>query len=209
MHALDSRLLERAAVAGLTLDDSLRARLLAYYQVLLKWNARINLTALTDLDEAIDRLLLEPVAAARFLQRGSRLIDLGSGGGSPAIPLALALHAPRLVMVESKSRKAAFLREAARVVDLPATVEAERFEVVAAASGYRQAFDVVSIRAVRMSPDAIAAASHFMAPDGCLALFVSPGASLDLPTQLGLSARTRLLDTAELLTVSADVPRGT
>jgi 16S rRNA G527 N7-methylase RsmG len=112
-------------------------------------------------------------------------------------------------MVESKSRKAAFLREAARVVDLPATVEAERFEVVAAASGYRQAFDVVSIRAVRMSPDAIAAASHFMAPDGCLALFVSPGASLDLPTQLGLSARTRLLDTAELLTVSADVPRGT
>src|SRR5687768_4798862 len=117
MHALDSRLSERAAAAGLTLGGSLRAALLTYYDLLLKWNARINLTALTEPDEAIDRLLLEPVAAARYLPGGARLVDLGSGGGSPAIPLALTLHSPRLVMVESRARKAAFLREAARAVD--------------------------------------------------------------------------------------------
>src|SRR5688572_28163926 len=102
MKSLAARLSERAAMAGLTLDDPLRPALLAYYEVLRRWNAKVNLTALTDTDEAIDRLLLEPVAAARYLEQGSRLIDLGSGGGSPAIPLALALRSPQLVMVESR-----------------------------------------------------------------------------------------------------------
>src|SRR5688572_24878884 len=143
MSALAVRLSERAAAAGLTLHDELVTALLTYYDILQRWNAKLNLTALTADDAAIDRLLLEPVAAARYLEHGSRLIDLGSGGGSPAIPLALALQSPRLVMVESKGRKAAFLREAARTVSLPAVVETERFETLAGSSPYASAFDIV------------------------------------------------------------------
>ena len=62
-----------------------------------RWNRKINLTALTDPDEAIDRLLLEPLVAARYLPVPGEpsLMDIGSGGGSPAIPLKLATPAPR------------------------------------------------------------------------------------------------------------------
>ena len=106
------RLRTRAKALGVTVPPDAEARLVTYFDLLFRWNAKINLTSLTAPDAAIDRLLLEPLAAAEELPRNPDLIDLGSGGGSPAIPLALALEARRLVMVESKTRKAAFLAEA-------------------------------------------------------------------------------------------------
>ena len=202
MASLDARLSERSAIAGLQINDTLRAALLAYYDVLLRWNPKVNLTALTDPDEAIDRLLLEPVSAARYLPHGGRLIDLGSGGGSPAIPLALALGARQLVMVESRGRKAAFLREAARQVGLPAVVLADRFEVVAGSATYSRAFEIVSIRGVRMDLRALESAGRFVAPAGIIALFVTPGTTISPPPPLYLDGRTLLLRNAELVTLS-------
>jgi len=147
------------------------ARLVTYFDLLFRWNAKINLTALTDPDSAIDRLLLEPLAAAPELPDHLDLMDLGSGGGSPAIPLALALEARRLVMVESKSRKAAFLREAARVVDLNAVVESDRIETVAERGGYRGQMTAVTIRAVRVDAGTLRAAKTFLQAGGRVALF--------------------------------------
>ena len=207
MHPLAARLSDRAAAAGIPLADSLRDLLLTYYDLLNRWNAKINLTALSDPDEAIDRLLLEPVAAAAILPAASRLMDLGSGGGSPAIPVALALGSPSVVMVESKSRKAAFLREAARAVGLEAAVESERFENLAG-SRYASAFGVVSMRAVRMDEETLVRAAHFAAPSGCVALFVTAGTSLAIPGNLIMDGRFHLLGNAELLRLT-HVPRGT
>ena len=204
-----SRLDDRVALAGLTVDTDLRARLLAYYELLSRWNAKINLTSLNEPDEAIDRLLIEPVAAARSLRAGSRLADLGSGGGSPAIPLALALNSPLLLMVESKGRKAAFLREAARTVGLNATVEAARFEDVASSGRFSQDYDVVSMRAVRMDAVALTSAVRLLAPDGRIALFVSAGTTVPLLDSLRLTARAPLIGKAELVQLASDVPRGT
>src|SRR5438128_1758354 len=109
-----ARLAARVAQAGLTLGPALSSRLLVYFDLLSHWNRTINLTSLSDPDEAIDRLILEPLAAAQQLPGGAVLVDLGSGGGSPAIPLALALGTRTVVMIESRARKAAFLREALR-----------------------------------------------------------------------------------------------
>jgi 16S rRNA (guanine527-N7)-methyltransferase len=199
MHPLEGRLSERAGLAGLHLEESLKAPLLAYYDLLLRWNARINLTALDDADAAIDRLLLEPVAAARYLPPHGTLLDLGSGGGSPAIPLALALGSPRLLMVESRGRKAAFLREAARAAGVTAAVEAERFEDLARARRYLRQFDIVSMRAVRMDVDALKTAAAFTAEAGKVALFVSATAVVELPSGAHADGRFRLMPTAELL----------
>ena len=95
------------------MDPTIEPKLVTYLELLWKWNRKINLTAILEPEMAIDRLLLEPLAAAAHLPAGGMLADLGSGGGSPAIPLALALSPSKLLMVESRSRKASFLREAA------------------------------------------------------------------------------------------------
>jgi 16S rRNA (guanine527-N7)-methyltransferase len=172
-----SLLHERAELAGIHLEPSIVDRLLTYYGLLERWNRKINLTSLSDPAQAIDRLLLEPVAAAQHLPPGSTLADLGSGGGSPAIPLAIALNSPRLLMVESRSRKAAFLREATRHVGVAATVEAVRFEELRARTEYMKTMDVVSIRAVRPDAETLSLAQWLTRAGGQVAYF---GSTADL-----------------------------
>lgn len=147
------RIADRASHAGLSIDPAVLKRLDTYLQLLTRWNRRINLTALKldpPADEAIDRLLIEPLVGARHIRPEDRLvIDVGSGGGSPAIPMKIAAPAPRMVLVESRVRKCAFLREAARELELPAVeVENVRLESLASRAEYRAAADLVSLRAV-------------------------------------------------------------
>jgi 16S rRNA (guanine527-N7)-methyltransferase len=195
----ESRLASRSAEAGLELPPLLLEKLAVYYELLQRWNRKINLTSLSNPDEAIDRLLLEPVAAAASLRGAARLIDLGSGGGSPAIPLALALSAPLLVMVESRSRKAAFLREAVRELALTAVVENARIEEVARRPEYRRAMTIVSIRAVRIEVEVLAAAAAFLEPGGVVALFESAAAEATaLLPELLLSSTKPLMGRSRL-----------
>lgn len=196
-----ARLQARARGLGVEVTDPLASRLAVYYDLLYRWNRKINLTALPDSDAAIDRLLLEPVMVARALPSSPRLMDLGSGGGSPAIPLALALAAPFLVMVESRGRKAAFLREAARELDLPAVVETVRFEDLVGRAEYDGSMDVVSIRAVRMDEPALSLAERFTRPGGTLALLTTVGQAFPGGRVTPLLGRSQL--------VLLDVPRGT
>jgi 16S rRNA (guanine527-N7)-methyltransferase len=194
-----ARLSSRASVASLAIPSNLREKLVAYYDLLQRWNRKINLTGPSDSDESIDRLLLEPIAAAAALPHSKRLIDLGSGGGSPAIPLALALSASLLVMVESRSRKAAFLREAVRELGLTGVVENARFEDVALRPEYARTMDAVSVRAVRIDPPTLGAAMAFLSAEGRIALFESQvGAAPPLPKGLRLSATVPLLQNSML-----------
>lgn len=152
-------------------------RLEIYYQLLAKWTAKINLTSfkLTPEGEeaAIDRLLIEPVVAARYLPENAHtLLDAGSGGGSPAIPLSLASPNLRLRMVEVKTRKAVFLREAVRSLGLNhAVVENARFEELLSRAELHEALDLVSIRAVRVETRTLLTLQAFLRPGGKLLLF--------------------------------------
>src|ERR1044071_5772106 len=96
----------RAAHAGVPVSPELAGSLAAYVEQLARWNRKINLTALAlepATDEAIDRLIVEPLIAARRVRTHDRLaIDIGSGGGSPGIPMQLAVPALRVVLVEVK-----------------------------------------------------------------------------------------------------------
>jgi 16S rRNA (guanine527-N7)-methyltransferase len=168
-----SRLSRRAKKAGVFLPDELSARLTCYYELLSKWNSKINLTALDRPDDAIDRLLLEPVLAARYLPpTTSTLMDVGSGGGSPAIPLKLCAPTAALTMVEAKARKSAFLREAVREIRLEkTTVENARYEELLARPELHEAFDVLSLRAVRVEVRTLLTLQAFVRPGGLLFLF--------------------------------------
>ena len=173
---VQGRLAKRAAKAGLFVQSSLAERLAAYYDLLVRWNRKINLTSIEGLDEAIDRLLLEPLAAARHLPPAStRLIDVGSGGGSPAIPFKLAVPALHVMMVEVKARKSAFLHEAIRRLSIEgAVVENARYEELLVRPELHEACDVVSMRAVRTEARVLTSLQAFLRAGGTLMLFRGP-----------------------------------
>ena len=158
------------------LPDGLAEQLAAYYELLSRWNRKINLTALDSPDEAIDRLLLEPILAARHLAAGDvDMMDIGSGGGSPAIPLKLAVPSSRLTMVEVKARKSAFLREAVRTLGLErTTVETSRYEELLARPDLHEAFGLLSLRAIRVEVRTLLTLQAFIRPGGLIFLFRGP-----------------------------------
>lgn len=171
-----TRLSKRARRARVVLRPGLAEKLWVYFELLFRWNQKINLTSLSleTPDEAIDRLLIEPLVAARLIEGiGPRLIDIGSGGGSPAVPLALSVPELRLVMVESKVRKGAFLREALRQLDLAGVVESARFEELLPRPDFHETFDFLSIRAVRTELRTLIGLQAFVRPGGRLLLFKS------------------------------------
>jgi 16S rRNA (guanine527-N7)-methyltransferase len=171
------RLRRRARSADVSLSPEVAAKLEAYHGLLARWNAKVNLTALRlppgGEDESIDRLLIEPLAAVRYFpDRATTLLDAGSGGGSPAIPIKLALPQLRVRMVESKTRKAVFLREAVRTLGLAGVdVEATRFEELLARPELHESTDVVTVRAVRIEPKVLLVLQAFLRSGGQLFLF--------------------------------------
>lgn len=213
------RLSRRAKRAGVPITGALTDRLWIYFQLLTKWNAKINLTGLNLDDpapEAIDRLLIEPLVAAQHGDGALSLIDIGSGGGSPALPLALALGSVRLAMIEVKTRKSVFLREAARELGLDdAVVVTARHESLLSDPSFHQAFDLLSVRAVRVESRVFAALQAFVRPGGRLLHFQStsevapllpPPLELRGAVGLGESSQNQLLVIEKTL---AGVPRGT
>jgi 16S rRNA (guanine527-N7)-methyltransferase len=139
---------------GIAAGASEIQQLADYFCLLAKWNKRINLTSLPVAEasnSAIDRLLIEPIVASKLVSQDDRLaIDLGSGGGSPAFPLRIGAPRLKLVLVESRERKCAFLREVARALALPdIEVVNTRFETIQARQDLAGQADLVSFRAVR------------------------------------------------------------
>ena len=180
-----ARLERRAKRVGLTVSAELAERLGAYVELLSRWNKRMNLTALDERDEAIDRLLIEPLVAVKYLpSRSAAVLDIGSGGGSPAIPMKLAASGIALRMVEAKTRKAAFLREAIRQLNLGDTVvEASRYEELLSRPDLHEAAGVVTVRAVRIEVRLLTGLQAFLAPGGEIFLFRGSGGP-DAPAAL-------------------------
>jgi len=171
-----NRLSRRLSKAGVAASPELVSNLAAYVELLGKWNRKINLTALSVdplSDDAVDRLIVEPVLAARRVDPGDALVvDVGSGGGSPAIPFLLASPALRLIMVEVKVRKCAFLREALRQLAIErGTVENCRLEELLSRAELHEAADIVTVRAVRPDRRLLNAMQAFLRPGGRLFMF--------------------------------------
>src|SRR5262249_18398109 len=151
----------------------------------------LSLDPLTD--DAIDRLLVEPIAAIRDLPAlGGSWIDLGSGGGSPAIPLRVAGLDASLMMVESKIRKAAFLREAVRVLSLT-EVEVANERVEDLVSRRPGSAELLTVRAVRLDGAFVELAAQLLKSGGIFATF-SPSATRERLSGFETPQSRRLID---------------
>lgn len=130
-------------------------QLSAYLDLLLKWNARTNLTAIRDPEEIVRRHFGESLFAALHLApQTPTLLDLGSGAGFPGLPIALLSPQIQVTLAESQNKKATFLREVVRSLGLNTEVWANRAESLPA--GRR--FHTVTLRAVDNMAAAVAAA---------------------------------------------------
>jgi 16S rRNA (guanine527-N7)-methyltransferase len=120
------------------------AQLAAYLDLILRWNARINLTAIRDPEEIVRRHFGESLFVGTQLGYCPTLLDFGSGAGFPGLPIQLMRPDIRVTLAESRSRKAAFLHEAVRSMRLSATIWPSRVEDMPSI----QRFHTVALRAV-------------------------------------------------------------
>lgn len=141
-------------------------RLAAYGNLLLQWNTRVSLTAIRDEAELIERHLMEGVFAAAHHPEADTALDFGSGNGVPGIPIALCRASIHVTLAESQRKKAAFLQEAVRRLNVSASVHAGRAEALPRAS-----FDGVWMRAVDRSASMLPVAASLVAAGGALCLF--------------------------------------
>jgi 16S rRNA (guanine527-N7)-methyltransferase len=134
------------ALEAAGVPEPARAQLGQYLDLVARWNARVNLTAA---HTATDRVaqLVTPVQGAVPWVRGSSLLDVGSGNGSPGVPLALLCPTVRVTLMEPRARRWAFLREVVRELGLGPRVEAWRGRHDTWAGG---AADTVTVRAVAL-----------------------------------------------------------
>lgn len=167
--------------------------LATYFDLLCRWNSRMNLSGLDvtrDPTRAVERLILEPMSAATHMKpKIGHMMDIGSGGGSPAIPLAIAAPDAHLTMVESRSRKSMFLKEAVRELRLDADVLTTRFEDLSS-SHLTGSQGLVSVRAVRLSVANVEQLVRFLAPGGEVFMLRGRERSPALDAIVGVQIRT-------------------
>ena len=169
-----------------SLPSSTLDQISIYIDLLLRWNARINLTAIRHPEEIVTRHFGESFFLARHLfpksgtdhrplttdHRPPRVLDIGSGAGFPALPLKLWAPHIHLTLIESNNKKAAFLREVARALTLTnINVITDRAEVLAARPDFPRT-EVVTLRAVEHFEAILPQAVTLLAPRATLALLI-------------------------------------
>jgi 16S rRNA (guanine527-N7)-methyltransferase len=166
---------DTSSIAGLLqsyiqLDESRLSAISKYIDLLLKWNARINLTAIREPKEIVRRHFGESFfAASHILKTGTiqNAIDLGSGAGFPGVPFAMYAPEVSVTLIEAHQKKATFLRELVFQLGLKnVTVFADRGEK------YGGTADVVTMRAVESFQDALPVAANLADSDGKVALLI-------------------------------------
>jgi 16S rRNA (guanine527-N7)-methyltransferase len=159
---LHTRLAAGIAALGLALPADAEAKLLAYLALLDKWNRVYNLTAVRDTERMVSHHLLDSLAAVPFFH-GGRVLDVGSGGGLPGIPLAIARPDLQVTLIDSIAKKTAFLLQAKTELGLDnLSVVTNRVEDYRPETG----FDLITSRAFSDLREFVALTRHLLKPAG-------------------------------------------
>ena len=179
-------MLDAACIAALlepfvdaSLPADLAARLQTYLELLLRWNARTNLSAVREPEQIVTRHFGESLFAARILRNAGAfdaagesptLSDIGSGAGFPGIPIKLFAPKVHITLIESQNKKATFLREVIRTLNL---TDAEVF--YGRAETWNRTASTVTLRAVERFDQVLPVAAGLVAAGGILCLLIGEG----------------------------------
>ena len=182
-------IIDGAASWGIALEMD-HVRLFARHaEELLKWNAVTNLTAITDPADIARNHFLDSLAPAGLVAPGSDLLDVGSGGGFPGLPLHILVPGVRTTLLDAVRKKVSFLRHVVRVLDLK-RIEAvhARVEQLARQPGHARRYDVIFSRAFSAVPPFVKAVLPLLKPRGRVVAFkgrVSPAELEELRNTAG------------------------
>lgn len=163
-QTINQRLKQGCVELGLALSEEQIARLLDYMGQLETWNRTHNLTAVTDADQMVTHHLLDSVSIVPHL-RGGRILDVGSGGGLPGIPIAIVRPDLQVILVECRHKRTVFLKHVVHRLGLKnVQVICQRVEAIQDVEG----FSTITARAWTQLNAMIALTRHLLAPGGCL-----------------------------------------
>jgi 16S rRNA (guanine527-N7)-methyltransferase len=165
-----AELRHRLAAVGFDVTAEQAGALEKFVALLLRWNEVYNLTGVRGADEVVDRHLVESFAL-RALMKGTRVADVGSGGGLPGVPLAIAEPERQFTLIESRAKRVRFLRHVVGELGLENTIvahsRAEDLQV-------ERPFDTVLARAVAPPAELLDVCRHLTAP-GSILLMLTAG----------------------------------
>jgi len=178
----ETRLRQLLEPFGLDLSSTQKDQVLAYLHLLLRWNQKINLTAIRDPEESVTRHFGESLFLVRQAQLHGELVDIGSGAGFPGLALKIVFPGISVPLLEPVAKKRAFLKEAARACGFSqVAVRRERLEELASATP-PPVFDFATMRAVGNLQVLVPLAAQCLKPGGSLLLWLSQDQAAGLAT---------------------------
>ena len=201
------RLAARALQIGLRIDEPEQRGMFLHFQLLRRWNRKINLTGITDPDQIITKHFIDSLTLADLPEAGFRVLDLGSGAGFPGLPLALMRADLSLVLAEAGARKRAFLDQVVRILGLSRVRIVGRSTEIEDDPDLAHGFDLVVTRALGGFPRILTRAAPFLREGGRILAMKGPRVFKELVEhaayieEAGFSARVvievRLPDSGE------------
>lgn len=142
-------LIDKASKIGIELDLFHVKQFEKYQELLLEWNEKINLTAITEENEIIDKHFVDSLVCAKYINDSDKIIDIGSGAGFPGIPVKIVRPNTKMTLLDSLNKRIVYLNDVIEKLELN-DIEAihGRAEEYGRNANYREKYDIVTARAV-------------------------------------------------------------
>ena len=174
---------EMMEALGLAADEEAAGKLTEYNALLMEMNKKVNLTGIKDTEESLVKNVYDSMTVynEKYFPRDGRILDLGTGGGFPGIPLAVLRPDMQVVLMDSVLKKLNFIESAAAKLEIKnVKIMHMRAEEGGRRRKTRESFDVVTARAVKMLPVIAEWAMPFVKVGGIFAAMKGPGAEEEL-----------------------------
>ncbi len=167
-----------AVINGLT--DSQIDKFEIYYNMLIEWNNKMNLTAITDVDDVIKKHFADSVMLSKYIERNAKCIDVGTGAGFPGIPLKIIRDDIEVVLLDSLNKRITFLKELLNKLNIKCECIHSRAEDGARLAEHREKYDVSLSRAVAPANVLCELTVPFVKVGGKCIMFKGPSADEEL-----------------------------
>lgn len=178
MEDLRERLISAASGYGVRISPEQAERFGVYLRFLLEWNEKMNLTAIREPEEIVEKHFLDSILLLKFLAvpAGARLIDVGTGAGFPGVPVLILRPDLRLTLMDGLNKRLVFLEALLKELSLGAELVHARAEEAGRRQEYRMRFDFAAARAVARLPVLCEYCLPFLKPGGVFAAMKGPRA---------------------------------